>query len=122
MLEGQRPHINGDGLVSRDFTYVDNVVAANLLAIAPTAPTGLTCNVACGERHSLLALLEAIGKAAGRPAEPTFGPTRAGDIRDSQADITLAREKLGYEIQVPFEEGVARTVAWYRDRGTAQGG
>lgn len=115
VLDGKRPHVNGDGLVSRDFTYVDNVVAANLLAMLPTSPSGLTCNVACGDRHSLLDLLDAISKAAGRPAEPTFGPSRAGDIRDSQADITLARSALGYEVSVPFDTGVARTVAWYRD-------
>ena len=116
VLEGERPHINGDGQVSRDFTYVDNVVVANLLAMLPSSPTGFTCNVACGERHSLLDLLDAIAAAAGIPANPTFGPPRAGDIRDSQADITMARDALGYSVQVPFKEGVARTVAWYRDQ------
>jgi nucleoside-diphosphate-sugar epimerase len=118
VLADERPHINGDGQVSRDFTYVDNVVAANLLAMAPSSPTGLTCNVACGDRHTLLDLLAAIGAAVGRPARPTFGPPRAGDIRDSQADIALAREALGYSVQVPFEEGVARTVAWYQQERT----
>lgn len=115
VLQGLRPHINGDGRVSRDFTYVDNVVAANLLAMEPSNPSRLTCNIACGDRHSLLDLLAAIASAAGTRVDPTFGPSRAGDIRDSQADITLAREVLGYSVQVPFAEGVARTVAWYRD-------
>jgi UDP-glucose 4-epimerase len=116
VLEGRRPHVNGDGLVSRDFTYVDNVVAANLLALLPSSPSGLTCNVACGDRHTLLDLLAAIASAVGRRADPTFGPSRPGDIRDSLADITLAREALGYSVQVEFGEGVARTVAWYRSQ------
>jgi UDP-glucose 4-epimerase len=119
VLEGRRPLINGTGEISRDFTFVDNVVHANLLASGTTSASGLTCNVACGGRHSLLDLLAAIGRAAGRAADPTFGPARQGDIRDSQADITLARESLGYEVVVPFEEGVARTVAWYRTHETA---
>jgi UDP-glucose 4-epimerase len=113
VLDGRRPEIYGDGLVSRDFTYVDNVVAANILAMEAPIPPALTCNVACGDRHSLLELLAAICSAAGRSSEPTFGPPRAGDIRDSQADISLAREALGYEVVVPFEEGIRRTVAWY---------
>ncbi len=119
ILEGRRPHINGTGEVSRDFTYVGNVVSANLLASLPTAPTGITCNVACGGRASLLDLLAAISDAAGRPADPEFGPARAGDIRDSQADISLARSALGYEVVVPFAEGIRRTVAWYRSQGEA---
>jgi UDP-glucose 4-epimerase len=119
VLEGRQPMINGDGSVSRDFTYVDNVVAANLLAMRADRPSGLTCNVACGEQHDLLQLLDAINAAAGRTIEPVFGPPRPGDIKDSLADITVAREALGYEVRVPFEEGVARTVAWFRDEAAA---
>jgi UDP-glucose 4-epimerase len=115
VLDGRPPHVNGDGHVSRDFISVDDVVAATLLAIQSTSPTGLTCNIASGDRHTLLDLLAAIAKTVERPVEPTFGPSRAGDIQDSQADITLARETLGFEPAVPFAEGVARTVAWYRD-------
>ena len=115
VLEGHRPLINGTGDISRDFTYVDNVVHANLLASLATSPAALTCNVACGSRHSLLELLSAIADAAGRPADPVFGPARQGDIRDSQADISAAREMLGYEVQVPFREGIAKTVSWYRE-------
>ena len=88
LLEGRRPKVNGSGEISRDFTYVDNVVSANLLASRSRTARGLTCNVACGDRHSLLDLLAAIAEEAGRPADPMFGPARAGDIRDSQADIT----------------------------------
>jgi nucleoside-diphosphate-sugar epimerase len=122
VLDGRRPIVNGTGEVSRDFTYVDNVVAANLLAARPASPTGLTCNVACGSRYSLLELLSCICEAAARPADPVFGPSRVGDILHSQADITLAREAFGYEPTVPFREGIARAVAWYRERaGTAPG-
>jgi UDP-glucose 4-epimerase len=121
VLEGRTPTINGTGEISRDFTFVSNVVAANLLAARADAPTGLTCNVACGTRYSLLDLLARIGEAAGRAVEPAFGPARPGDILHSQADISLAREALGYEVEVSFEEGIARTVAWYRERsGQAQ--
>ena len=115
VLAGQSPTINGNGDVSRDFTYIDNVVSANLLAAADGAPTGTTCNVACGSRYTLLELLEAICDAAGTHVDPIFGPARAGDILHSQADITVARSTLGYEVKVPFHEGITRTVAWYRD-------
>jgi UDP-glucose 4-epimerase len=113
-LEGRSPIINGLGDVSRDFTYIDNVVQANLLAAEPGRPSGLTCNIACGSRYTLLELLDAIQDAAGRRVAPTFGPARAGDILHSLADITVARQALGYEVVVPFREGIARTVAWYR--------
>jgi nucleoside-diphosphate-sugar epimerase len=116
ILEGRQPTVNGTGEVSRDFTYVDNVVRANLLAADPVAPSGITCNVACGDRHSLLDLLEAISATAGKPANPVFGPARAGDIVHSLADITAARRDLGYEVAVPFGEGIVRTVAWYDRR------
>jgi len=113
VLTGQSPTVNGDGSVSRDFTHVDNVVSANLLAARTEAPTGITCNIACGERRTLLDLLEAIQGAAGRRVEPVFGPPRPGDIKHSMADISRAREALGYEVVVPFDEGVHRAVAWY---------
>jgi nucleoside-diphosphate-sugar epimerase len=112
-LSGVRPTLNGSGEISRDFTYVDNVVRANLLA-ATARVTGVTCNVGGGERHSLLRLIDAIGAAVGVRLEPLVGPPRVGDVLHSQADITLARRTLGYEVAVPFDEGIARTVAWYR--------
>ena len=114
VIDGRRPTINGDGDISRDFTYVDNVVAANLSAATATGISGLTANVACGERTSLLDLLGAICDAAGRTVEPEFGPARVGDIKHSLADISLARSRLAYEVSVPFAEGVRRTVEWYR--------
>jgi UDP-N-acetylglucosamine 4-epimerase len=116
VLEGRQPLVNGTGDISRDFTYVDNVVSANMLAAKPTVRTGLTCNIACGDQHDLLELLAAIAREAGRTADPIFGPARPGDIKDSLADISLAREALGYEVKVPFEAGIAKTVAWYRDQ------
>jgi UDP-glucose 4-epimerase len=120
ILEGRRPVVNGTGEVSRDFTYIDNVVHANLLAAEAGKPSGITCNIACGDRHDLLQLLDAISRAAGRPANPEFGPPRVGDIKHSLADITAARRDLGYEVQVPFDEGIARTVAWYAGRSSGR--
>jgi UDP-glucose 4-epimerase len=121
-LEGRTPTINGSGDISRDFTYVDNVVEANLLAAQASSPSGITCNIACGTRYTLLELLGAIGEATGQPVEPAFGPARLGDIVHSQADISLARKALGYEPIVPFHEGIARTVAWYRERSATSAG
>jgi UDP-glucose 4-epimerase len=114
VLEGRRPTVYGDGGVSRDFTYVDNVVHANILAAGRGAPSGITCNVACGSRYSLLELLGAISDAAGLPADPVFDAPRPGDIVHSMADIDIARAQLGYSVVVPFSEGITRTVAAYR--------
>jgi UDP-glucose 4-epimerase len=116
VLDGRRPTVNGDGGVTRDFTYVENVVTANLLAATATEASGRTMNVACGDRTSLLELLDAICAAAGRSVEPVFGPPRPGDITHSLADVSLARSLLGYRVDVPFREGIARTVEWYRTR------
>ena len=113
VLEGRTPVINGSGEISRDFTYVDNVVEGNLLAARTSSPSGLTCNVACGTRFTLIELLEAIWKAAERRVEAEYGPARPGDIVHSQADITLARSALGFQPVVSFQEGIRRTVAWY---------
>jgi nucleoside-diphosphate-sugar epimerase len=114
VLKGGRPTVNGDGTTTRDFTYVDNVVRANILATLSPSAAGRTMNIACGDRTSLLELLDAICMAAGRRVEAVFGPPRPGDIKHSLADITMARDMLGYEVQVPFREGIARTVEWYR--------
>jgi UDP-glucose 4-epimerase len=116
VLEGRRPVVNGSGEISRDYVHVDNVVEAHLLASQPTSPGRLTCNVAGGSSHTLLELLHVICDAAGRQVDPIFGPPRPADIRHSQADIALARQALGYELAVPFREGIAKTVSWYRDR------
>lgn len=115
VLHGSRPIINGTGDISRDFVYVDDVVEANLLAARPLSPTGLTCNVASGSQTSLFDLIEAIGAAAGRTIDPAFGPPRPGDIRFSQADISLAQQALGYDVTVLLNDGIARTLQWFRD-------
>lgn len=113
VLRGEPPVVNGTGEASRDFTYVENVVEANVLAATASDVSGLTCNIGCGTRFTLLELLEAIGTTAGRTPRPTFGAPRPGDVLHSQADIALARERLGYEVAVPFHSGVTQTVAWF---------
>ena len=120
-LTGERPIVHGDGRQSRDFTYVDNVVSANLLAATVPDVSGLTANIGCGGRFDLLELLDRIEDAVGTMEEPVFEPTRAGDVRDLEADITVARERLGYEVRVSFDEGVRRTVDWYRQQQVAPG-
>ena len=97
MLAGRRPTIFGDGKQSRDFTYIDNIVHGNLLAADAPDAVGKTINVACGEQFDLLELLAGINHALGTKIEPIFAPPRAGDVRDSLADITLARKLLKYE-------------------------
>jgi nucleoside-diphosphate-sugar epimerase len=114
MLNGQRPRINGDGSQSRDFSYIDNVVQANLLAAERPQIGGEVFNVACGERATLLDLVAALNRILGTSIEPEFGPPRAGDVQHSQADISRARDRLGYVPLVRFEAGLERTVAWYR--------
>jgi UDP-glucose 4-epimerase len=113
MLAGQAPKINGDGLQSRDFTYVANVVQGNLLAAKGSFPTG-TFNLASGRSYSLLELVSAINDLLGTDIEPVFGPVRAGDVKYSQADITLARNVLGFEPSVAFRDGLERTIESFR--------
>lgn len=114
MLAGQRPTIFGDGQQSRDFTYVDNVVAGNLLAADAPGAVGQTFNVACGRQYNLLDLVAALNRALGTDLEPVFDPPRAGDVRDSLADVSLARKLLGYEPAVDFDEGLRRTIDYYQ--------
>jgi UDP-glucose 4-epimerase len=118
ILAGKRPTIFGDGLQSRDFTYIDNIVHGNLLAADAPAAVGQTINVACGQQNTLLELLAVINHALGTKVEPIFAPVRAGDVRDSLADIALARKLLKYEPIVGFEEGLRRTVEYYRQLAT----
>jgi UDP-glucose 4-epimerase len=113
---GQQPVIHGDGRQSRDFTFVDDVVEANLAAArAPAAAAGGVFNIACGGSHSLLELLEVLGREMGVSIGPVHAEPRPGDIRASQADVTAAREVLGFEAKVSFEEGLRRTIGWYRE-------
>jgi nucleoside-diphosphate-sugar epimerase len=113
-LEEQQPVIYGDGEQTRDFTFVDNAVQANLLACeAPTASGGVF-NVGTGSRVSLNQTLEYLRRISGKKLQAKYDPPRDGDIRDSQADISRARQVLGYEPTVMFEEGLERTFEWYR--------
>lgn len=114
MLEGRQPVIYGDGRQSRDFSFVANVVHANLLAADAPEAVGKTLNAANGRSTDLLTLLDALNRLLGLNVQPQFAPPRIGDVRESQADITLARQVLGYEPQVDFEEGLRRSVDYYR--------
>ncbi len=113
-LEEAQPVVFGDGEQTRDFTFVDNAVQANLLACEAPNVTGKVFNVGCGGRISLNEVLRALQKITGKTLEAKYDPPREGDIRDSQADISQAREFLGYEPLVGFEEGLALTFEWYR--------
>jgi nucleoside-diphosphate-sugar epimerase len=118
MTRGLPPKIFGDGTQSRDFTYIDNVVQANLRACEAPGVGGEVFNVACGKRYTLLDLVAALNKILGTNLEPTFGPRRQGDVMHSLADIEKARRLLGYEPSISFEEGLERTVVWGRVRAT----
>ena len=113
-LEDAQPVVFGDGEQTRDFTYVENAVQANLLACEAPSVSGKVFNVGVGGRVSLNEVVRVLGKISGKTLETKYEPPRDGDIRDSQADITQARELLGYEPQVSFEEGLSRTYEWYR--------
>lgn len=115
MLAGRRPRIFGDGGQSRDFTYIDNVVLGNLLAAEAPRAVGRTINVACGQQIDLLQLVAAINKSLGTDIEPEFTDPRPGDVRNSLADISLARELLGYDPVVEFDEGLRRSIDYYRE-------
>ena len=116
LLAGRTPVIFGDGLQSRDFTYVENVVAANLLAAeAPTAQVaGKVFNVAGGQSISLRQLVGELNRLLGQNIEPRFEPARAGDIRHSLADVTAIRAALGFESKISWQEGLHRTLDFYR--------
>lgn len=115
MLVGRRPVIFGDGHQSRDFTYVANVVHGNLLAADAPGVAGCVFNVANGKSTSLLALVSRLNELLGTHIEPIHEPPRAGDIRESMADITAARAGLCYEPQVDFDEGLRRSIEYYRE-------
>jgi nucleoside-diphosphate-sugar epimerase len=121
MMRGERPTIFGDGEQGRDFTYIDNAVSANLLAMAAPSENiaGRVFNIACGERHSLNKTFRVLAELLDFKEQPLYDPPRTGDIRDSLADITAAREAFGYHPAVSFEEGLRRTVEWYKQQYAA---
>ena len=114
MLRGERPTIYGDGMQSRDFTFIENVVQGNLAAADAPGAVGQSINVACGTQFTLLNLVASINNVLGTDIEPIFEEPRTGDVRESLADISLARELLSYEPQVTFEEGLNRSIDYYR--------
>ncbi len=116
MLEDRAPVIFGDGEQSRDFTFVENAVEANLLAaFSRKAGRGEVVNVACGERYSLNQLVVALNEIMGKNIEPQYSKPRPGDVKHSLADIGRARNLLGYEVKVNFMEGLERTVQWFKN-------
>lgn len=116
LLRGQQPTILGDGLQTRDFVHVSDVVSALVAAASAPGAKGAVCNIGTGRATSLLELLEALSSVIGVPASPAFGPTRQGDIRHSCADITRACQLLGYQPRVSLRDGLADTIAWMRSR------
>ncbi len=113
MLDDTPPTVEGDGLQSRDFTYIDNVVDGNLLACHTPGVAGEIINVACGGRINLLDMIAVMNRYLGKQIEPVFTDPRPGDVRHSRASIDKARRLLGYEPAISFEDGLARTMAWY---------
>jgi UDP-glucose 4-epimerase len=118
MLRGEQATIFGDGEQSRDFTYIDNVVHANLLACTALAHqvAGRVFNIATGDRITLNQTFQALQGLTGFSGQPVYGPERGGDIKHSLADISKAEGEFGYRVTVEFEEGLRRTVAWYRGK------
>ena len=123
MLRGEQPTIFGDGETSRDFTYIDNAVSANLLACAAPAAecAGRVFNCATGRRVTLNETFEALKELTGYTGKAKYGPERAGDVKHSLADISLAQKHLGYKTLVSFEEGLRRTVEWYKTEAVTAG-
>ncbi|MFH1220409.1 MAG: SDR family oxidoreductase [Candidatus Eisenbacteria bacterium] len=113
LLAGESPVIYGDGEQSRDFTYIDNAVEANLLAVRSTNAGGRVINVACGARYTLNQLVTKLQELTASKTSPTYAPRRAGDVVHSQGDISLAGRLLGYRPAVSFDDGLKATVGWF---------
>ncbi|MHC4843287.1 MAG: SDR family oxidoreductase [Planctomycetota bacterium] len=115
ILKDEPPVIYGDGEQSRDFTYIDNVVEANLLAAQTERTAGEVLNVACGQRVTVNQIIETINELAGKDIKPVYTDPRPGDVKHSLADITLAAKTIGYKPVVPFKEGLKKAIDWYRE-------
>lgn len=114
LMNGETPTISGDGMQSRDFTYIENVIEANLKAcLAPHEAAGNAFNIAYGGREYLIDIYHSLTRALGKDIEPNFGPDRAGDIKHSNADISKAREMLGYDPDYDFDSGLKLAIDWY---------
>jgi nucleoside-diphosphate-sugar epimerase len=116
ILRGEPPTVYGDGEQTRDFCHVHNVVRANLLAVAAPKLGGEVVNIGCGRRASVNQIIAAANRLLGRSVSAKFDPPRAGDVRDSLADVALAKRVLGYEPVLQFEEGLEQTLPWYREQ------
>lgn len=115
ILDGKQPTINGDGKQSRDFTYIENVIEANLKAcLAPSSAAGEVFNIAYGGREYLIDIYYRLTEALGVDIDPKYGPNRAGDIKHSNADISKAKKMLGYDPEWSFERGIKVAIEWYR--------
>ncbi len=116
LLNNERPTINGDGTQSRDFTYVKNVIEANLKAcLAPSEIAGDVFNIASGEKEQLIEVYDLLNKALNKNIKPIFGPSRQGDIKNSNADISKAQKYLNYNPQYNFAKGLEETLKWYKN-------
>ncbi|PIC83077.1 SDR family oxidoreductase [Sporosarcina sp. P1] len=116
LLDNEQPTINGDGKQSRDFTYIENVIEANLKACeAPSKSAGEAYNIACGGREFLIDIYKHLSNTLGKDIQPNFGPNRIGDIKHSNADISKAGEMLGYEPDWNFERGIQAAIEWYKE-------
>ena len=118
ILKDQPPTIYGDGEQSRDFTYIDNVVEANLRAARAPKTNGQVVNIACAERITVNEIIAMINEIVGKNVKPNYVPERPGDVKHSLADITAARELIGFEPVMLFREGLERAIVWYRDNWT----
>lgn len=117
IMRNERPRIFGDGRQSRDFTYVENVVDANILAMNSTrVKMGETLNIACGKSISLLRLIDEINRILGKHIKPEHAPQRPGEVRHSLANVEKAKKLIGYEPKVDFAEGLRKTVGWYKEK------
>ena len=115
ILKDKPPTVFGDGLQSRDFTYVDNVVEANLLAARAGHTTGEVLNIACGKAVTINEVIDIIDELLGKDIKPIYTDPRPGDVKHSLADITLAGETIGYKPAIPFKQGLQRAIDWYRE-------
>jgi nucleoside-diphosphate-sugar epimerase len=115
VLNDRPPTVFGDGEQTRDFTYISNVVRANVLAAGADACGGAVVNIACGERISVNKILLRINELLGKQVTPVYAPDRAGDVKHSSADISRAREVIGYEPVVTFDDGLSRAINWYAE-------
>ena len=116
LMNGEIPTINGDGKQSRDFTYIENVIEANLKAcLASTDAAGEAYNIAYGGREYLINIYDQLARALGKRVKPDFGPERVGDIKHSNADISKAKKMLGYDPEWSFERGIQEAIEWYRE-------